>query len=93
MGGELVLVTGGSGFIGAHCIIQLLDAGYRVRTTLRSLNKEAVVRAMLKTGGATNGERAFLRRYRPHVRCGLAGGCRRVRFCAACRLALSSRRA
>ena len=29
MTGELVLVTGGSGFIGAHCIIQLLDAGYR----------------------------------------------------------------
>ncbi len=56
MSGEFVLVTGGSGFIGAHCIIQLLDAGYRVRTTVRSLDKEAVVRAMLKTGGATNGE-------------------------------------
>ena len=24
MSGELVLVTGGSGFIGAHCILQLL---------------------------------------------------------------------
>jgi nucleoside-diphosphate-sugar epimerase len=31
--GESVLVTGGSGFIGSHCILQLLDAGYRVRTT------------------------------------------------------------
>ena len=33
MSNELVLVTGGSGFIGAHCILQLLNAGYRVRTT------------------------------------------------------------
>jgi len=51
MSGELVLVTGGSGFIGAHCILQLLAAGYRVRTTVRSLQREADVRAMLKTGG------------------------------------------
>jgi dihydroflavonol-4-reductase len=53
---ELVLVTGGSGFIGAHCILQLLQAGYRVRTTVRSLGREADVRAMLKTGGAEPGE-------------------------------------
>jgi len=29
MGGELILVTGGSGFIGARCILQLLEARYR----------------------------------------------------------------
>jgi|CXWL01.1.fsa_nt_gi dihydroflavonol-4-reductase len=52
MAGELVLVTGGSGFIGAHCILQLLQAGYRVRTTVRSLRREPDVRAMLQTGGA-----------------------------------------
>jgi dihydroflavonol-4-reductase len=52
MSDELVLVTGGSGFIGAHCILQLLSAGYRVRTTVRSLTREADVRAMLKVGGA-----------------------------------------
>jgi nucleoside-diphosphate-sugar epimerase len=52
MSGELVLVTGGSGFIGAHCILQLLNAGHRVRTTVRSLDREAGVRAMLKVGGA-----------------------------------------
>jgi dihydroflavonol-4-reductase len=52
MSGELVLVTGGSGFIGAHCILQLLDRGYRVRTTVRSLDREPSVRAMLKSGGA-----------------------------------------
>jgi dihydroflavonol-4-reductase len=52
----LVLVTGGSGFIGAHCILQLLNAGYRVRTTVRSLAREAEVRAMLKIGGAQPGD-------------------------------------
>jgi dihydroflavonol-4-reductase len=57
MSGELVLVTGGSGFIGAHCILQLLNAGYRVRATLRSLERETAVRAMLKAGGAGKGEK------------------------------------
>jgi nucleoside-diphosphate-sugar epimerase len=56
MSNELVLVTGGSGFIGAHCILQLLDAGYRVRTTVRSLTRESDVRAMLKAGGTEQGE-------------------------------------
>ncbi len=32
-----VLVTGGSGFIAAHIILQLLAAGHRVRTTLRNM--------------------------------------------------------
>jgi len=57
MSDELVLVTGGSGFIGAHCILQLLGAGYRVRTTVRSLTREPAVRAMLKQGGADPGDR------------------------------------
>jgi nucleoside-diphosphate-sugar epimerase len=56
MSNELVLVTGGSGFIGAHCILQLLNAGYRVRTTVRSLKRESDVRAMLKIGGVEPGE-------------------------------------
>jgi nucleoside-diphosphate-sugar epimerase len=57
MAGELILVTGGSGFIGAHCILQLLQAGYQVRTTVRSLAREADVRAMLRTGGVDAGDR------------------------------------
>ncbi len=57
MSNELVLVTGGSGFIGAHCILHLLNAGYRVRTTVRSLKRESDVRAMLKVGGDEPGDR------------------------------------
>jgi nucleoside-diphosphate-sugar epimerase len=52
MNEELVLVTGGSGFVGAHCIDQLLRAGYRVRTTVRNLKREPDVRAMLTVAGS-----------------------------------------
>jgi nucleoside-diphosphate-sugar epimerase len=52
-----VLVTGGSGFIGSHCILQLLAAGHHVRTTVRSLKREGEVRALLKQGGADPGDR------------------------------------
>jgi nucleoside-diphosphate-sugar epimerase len=52
-----VLVTGGSGFVGAHCILQLLAAGHQVRTTVRSLKREGDVRAMLEQGGAEPGGR------------------------------------
>src|SRR5580692_11655227 len=50
-----VLVTGGSGFIGSYCILQLLDAGHEVRTTVRNLKREGDVRAMLRQGGAEPG--------------------------------------
>jgi nucleoside-diphosphate-sugar epimerase len=52
-----VLVTGGSGFVGAHCILQLLEAGHQVRTTVRNMNRESMVRAMLQAGGAEPGDR------------------------------------
>jgi len=52
-----VLVTGGSGFIASHAILQLLNAGYQVRTTVRDMKREGDVRAMLKHGGAEPGER------------------------------------
>ena len=52
-----VLVTGGSGFVGAHCLLRLLAAGHTVRTTVRDLRREADVRAQLKAGGAEPGAR------------------------------------
>jgi nucleoside-diphosphate-sugar epimerase len=48
-----VLVTGGSGWIGNYVILALLSAGYTVRTTIRSLSREAEVRSYLTNGGAT----------------------------------------
>ena len=57
MSGELVLVTGGSGFIAMHCTLKLLAAGYRVRNTVRSLAREAEVRATLKAAGTEAGDR------------------------------------
>ncbi|KAG2734039.1 hypothetical protein G9P44_003564 [Scheffersomyces stipitis] len=37
--GSLILVTGSTGFIGAHCVKQLLQEGYKVRAALRSKSK------------------------------------------------------
>lgn len=50
----LVVVTGGSGFIASHTIIQLLQKGYAVRTTVRNLNKTALIKKMLQQGGITD---------------------------------------
>src|SRR5580698_10613097 len=53
----VVLVTGGSGFIASHAILQLLNAGHSVRATVRDLKRESEVRAMLKQGGVQAGDR------------------------------------
>jgi dihydroflavonol-4-reductase len=44
---DTVRVTGGSGYLAGHAIRRLLDDGYRVRTTFRSLDREAEVRATI----------------------------------------------
>jgi dihydroflavonol-4-reductase len=51
-----VLVTGGSGFIGSHCIVALLNADYRVRTTVRSPEREGAVRHMVTRAGANQAD-------------------------------------
>ncbi len=53
---KTVLVTGGSGFIAVHCMVQLLQQGYRVRATLRSMNRQEEVKTMLRNGGITSFE-------------------------------------
>ncbi|QNQ07924.1 NAD-dependent epimerase/dehydratase family protein [Sphingomonas alpina] len=46
-----VLVTGGSGYIGGYLIQQLIREGWTVHTTIRSLAREAEVRATLDIPG------------------------------------------
>jgi dihydroflavonol-4-reductase len=43
-----VLVTGASGFIGLHCVRELLQNSYRVRGTVRSLVREPALRDALE---------------------------------------------
>lgn len=49
---DLVLLTGISGFIGGHVGLALLKAGYRVRGSVRSLDKADKVRGALTRAGA-----------------------------------------
>lgn len=51
---KTVLVTGGSGFVGVHCIVQLLNRGYKVKTTLRAMNRKHEVLEMLRVAGITS---------------------------------------
>ena len=46
---EKVLVTGASGFIAEHCIIELLKNGYSVKGSLRTMSREQEVREAVKT--------------------------------------------
>ncbi|GAA3614428.1 aldehyde reductase [Kineosporia mesophila] len=46
-----VLVTGGSGFIAGHIILQLIEQGHLVRATVRSLEREEGVRRTLSEAG------------------------------------------
>ena len=52
---EKVLVTGGSGYIGLHCISLLLKEGYAVRTSLRSIKRKKEIQEAL-SGSIKNNE-------------------------------------
>ncbi|MGH8080870.1 MAG: NAD-dependent epimerase/dehydratase family protein, partial [Lysobacter sp.] len=54
-----MLVTGGSGYIAAHCIAQLLQQGFEVRTTVRSANKQEGVRASIAAAGVSDARLSF----------------------------------
>ena len=51
---SLVLVTGGNGFIAAHCIATLLLSDYRVRATVRSAEKGEATLKSLDAAGVKN---------------------------------------
>eukprot|EP00179_Madagascaria_erythrocladioides_P001844 CAMPEP_0198326306 /NCGR_PEP_ID=MMETSP1450-20131203/13868_1 /TAXON_ID=753684 ORGANISM="Madagascaria erythrocladiodes, Strain CCMP3234" /NCGR_SAMPLE_ID=MMETSP1450 /ASSEMBLY_ACC=CAM_ASM_001115 /LENGTH=348 /DNA_ID=CAMNT_0044030263 /DNA_START=234 /DNA_END=1280 /DNA_ORIENTATION=+ len=44
-----VLVTGSSGFVGAHCVAQLLERGYIVRGQLRDRSRIESLRSVMKS--------------------------------------------
>lgn len=55
-----VLVTGASGFIAMHCVLQLLEQGYRVRGTLRSLSREPYLRDIFSSKVQIDGRLEFV---------------------------------
>ena len=75
-----VLVTGGSGFVGSHVILQLLAAGHVVRTTVRSLKREDERPRDVEGAGADPGERPLVLRRRSRARRRLARGGGRMRL-------------
>jgi len=74
-----VLVTGGSGFIGAIASCSSWQRGHRVRTTVRNLQREPEVRALLREGGAEPGDQlAFAA---PQISSAMPGGPEAVAGC------------
>jgi dihydroflavonol-4-reductase len=57
---SVLLVTGGSGFIGSHVVLQLRQANHTVRTTVRSLKRGSGVRDAPRSAGADAGNRLTL---------------------------------
>ena len=55
-----VLVTGGSGYVAGFCIAQLLNDGWGVRTTVRSLAKAEAVRGSVGKIAPKAGEIEFV---------------------------------
>ena len=57
MGESTTLVTGGTGFLGGWCVVQALERGHDVRTTVRDLRREDAVRQAVTGAGADPGDR------------------------------------
>ena len=48
MTNKLILVTGASGFIATHCIVELLNHGYKIKGTIRDLDRAVRIRTILE---------------------------------------------
>ena len=48
MTNKLILVTGASGFIATHCIVELLNHGYKIKGTIRDLDRAVRLRTILE---------------------------------------------
>lgn len=57
---DKVLVTGGTGYVARACIVALLEKGYDVRTTVRDLGKQHVVRDAIEGGTSARGKLEFV---------------------------------
>ena len=54
-----VLITGASGFIGSHCIIDLINHGYQVVGTIRDMSRESTLRKIFSKLKVDNGRVSF----------------------------------
>ena len=52
MPAKTILVTGASGFIGCHCVLDLLNHGYRVRGSVRDPGRTGALEKTLSANGA-----------------------------------------
>ena len=52
MSATTILVTGASGFIGCHCVLDLLNHGYQVRGSVRDLGRTGALEKTLSANGA-----------------------------------------
>ncbi|KAF2210329.1 hypothetical protein CERZMDRAFT_113279 [Cercospora zeae-maydis SCOH1-5] len=50
---DTILITGGTGFVATHCILQAIQAGYTVHAVVRSRARVDQVRQSLRNGGAS----------------------------------------
>ncbi len=76
---ETFFVTGGTGYVAAWCIVDLLKRGYVVRVTVRDLKREGAVRAAVTKGCVEPGDKKATRLigYQPRSAARDGGGMRR----------------
>jgi uncharacterized protein YbjT (DUF2867 family) len=82
----LVLVTGGSGYVAGYCIAELLNTGWRVRSTVRSSAKVKAVRAGISNIGSNVSEIEFVEAESTRMRAGARRPVARSMFCMSRRL-------